>query len=195
MSLIASAIEVYPRETTGLLIGKVANRKIEKKNQTMAILQVAYPIQTASRKFSEVNPLENKSAFLRTFSSVVVVPGLHLLGEYHSHPDKLAKLSNDDIGYIADRLDDIYKQGEFLLESSRWLEIVLRIVKKEYRTPKDPGWSYSDYNQKARCVVRISANKGFDVTFGAFWIYRDGKKMRKRETAVYIPWTSSHYWA
>lgn len=61
MSLIASAIEVYPRETTGLLIGKVANRKIERKNQKMAISQVAYPIQTASRRFSEVDPLENKS--------------------------------------------------------------------------------------------------------------------------------------
>ena len=195
MSLIASAIEVYPRETTGLLIGKIAKRRIKKRNPKMVILQAAYPIQTAGRKTDEVNPLKNKGAFLRAFSSIAVIPGFHIVGEYHSHPDELAELSDDDIGYIAGRFDDIYRRGELLLEPSRWLEIVIRTVKRNYANTIDPGWSYSDYNRKARCVVRIPSKKGFDITFGAFWIYREGKRMRKEETNVYIPWTSSRYWA
>ena len=65
ISLAASAIEVHPKETSGLLIGKIAKRKVQKKNPKMVILQAAYPIQTAGRRSSEVNPLKNKSAFLK----------------------------------------------------------------------------------------------------------------------------------
>lgn len=160
----------------------------------MVILQTAYPIQTASRKFTEVDPLKNKRAFLRAFNSIVVIPGLNILGEYHSHPDEPAELSGDDLSYISNRLDDIYKNEELLLESPRWLEIVLRVSKKDYTNQIDPSWSYLDYNRKARCVVRIPPNKGFDFTFGAFWVYQDRNRMRKKETDVYIPWTSSRYW-
>ena len=160
----------------------------------MATLQTAYPIQTAGRKFTKVIPLQNKRAFLRAFNSIVVIPGLHIVGEYHSHPDEPAELSEDDMDYITDKFDDIYRRGELLLENQRWLEIVLRIVKREYKHPIRQEWSYSDYSRKARCVVRIPPKRGFDVTIGAFWIYKEGKRMRKRETYVYIPWTSSRYW-
>jgi len=159
----------------------------------LAVLQAAYPIQTAERKTYEVDPLRNKSAFLRAFNSIVAIPGFRIVGEYHSHP-YAAIPSEDDLGYIEERFDDIYKQGELLLEPSRWLEVVVKRVKKEYERPVDSGWSFSDYDRKARCVVRISPKTGFDMTFGAFWIYRKEETMRKKETSVYIPWTSSHYW-
>lgn len=194
MNLVASAIEVYPRETTGLLIGKITKRRIQKKNPNMAILQAAYPIQTAGRKTTEVDPIRDKGAFLRAFEGIVAIPGFHIVGEYHSHPDESAELSDDDIDYIADRIDDIYRHGDLLLEPSRWLEIVIRIVNRAYAKRIDPSWSFSDYNRKARCVVRIPSERGFDITFGAFWIYREGKRMKKRETNIYIPWTSSRYW-
>ena len=194
ISLVASAIEVHPKETTGLLIGKIATRKVQKKNPKMVILQAAYPIQTAGRRSSEVNPLKNKSAFLRAFNGIAAIPGFKVVGEYHSHPN-LAELSDDDIEYIEDRFDDIYRQGELLLEPSRWLEIVIKTVRRDYTNATDPGWSYRDYARKASCVVRIPPKKGFDLTFGAFWIYRDKNRLRKKETDIYIPWTSSRYWA
>ena len=159
----------------------------------MVILQTAYPIQTAGRRSTEVDPLKNKSAFLRAFNSIVTIPGFQIVGEYHSDPD-VAELSDDDIGYIEDRFDDIYRQGELLLDPSRWLEIVIRTVKRDYSNRIDPGWSYSDYTRKARCVVRIPPKKGFDLTFGAFWIYREKNRVRKKETDIYIPWISSRYW-
>ena len=159
----------------------------------MVILQAAYPIQTARRRRYEVDPLQNRRAFLRAFNSIVVIPGFRIVGEYHSDPS-VSALSNDDLGYIDKRLDDIYWHGELLLEPSRWLEIVVRRVRKEYKDIVDSGWSFSDYGRKARCIVRISPKTGYDITFGAFWVYRDGKRMRKKETHVYIPWTSSHYW-
>jgi proteasome lid subunit RPN8/RPN11 len=192
INLVTSTLEVSPRETTGLLIGKIAKRKIQKKNFKMVILEAAYPIQTAKRRSGDVFPLKNKSAFLRAFNSVVSIPSFHVVGEYHSHPD-VAELSDDDLLYVRDRFDDIYKQGELLLEPSRWLEIVIRRTEKNYSTKVDPGWTYSDYNRKARCVVRTTSRKGFDLTFGAFWIYRLRNSMRKKETDIYIPWTS-RYW-
>ncbi len=160
----------------------------------MAILQGAYPIQTAKRKFAEVDPLENKRAFLRAFKSIVVIPKLFVAGEYHSHPDDTAELSEDDLEYISDRFDDIYKKEDVLLERGKWLEILIRIRKKVYAQRKEPGWSFSDYAQKARCLLRVSPKKGFDFTIGAYWVYRKKGKMRKKEIEVYVPWTQSRYW-
>ena len=194
MGLVASAIEVYPYETTGLLTGKVSKRKVSGRNRKMIVLQTAYPIQTAERRTAEVDPLKNRRAFLRAFNSIVVIPRFHVAGEYHSHPKKSAELSDDDIGYIAERLEDIYKQGDLLLDKPRWLEVILGITKRDYVKSVDRGWSYSNYSRKARCLIKIPPRKGFEITFGAFWIYKEDKRIVKKETDIYIPWTSSRYW-
>ena len=111
----------------------------------------------------------------------MIIPGLNVVGKYHSRPDEPAELSKDDISYISSRSNDIYKNEGLLLESQRWLEIVLRISKKDYVHQVNSSWPYSDYVRKARCVVRIPANKDPDFTFGAFWIYQDKNKMRKKK--------------
>ncbi len=131
---------------------------------------------------------------MRAFNSIVVIPRFHVAGEYHSHPKESAELSDDDIKYIEKRLDDIYEQGDFLLDKPRWLEVVLGITKRDYAGLVDPEWSYSDFAHKARCLIKIPPRKGFEITFGAFWIYKEDKRIVKKETDIYIPWTSSRYW-
>lgn len=196
MGLVASAMEVYPFETTGLLTGKISQRKISGKSKKMVVLQTACPIQSAKRRTADVNPLKNRKAFLRAFNSIVAIPKFHIAGEYHSHTkaDAEAELSDDDVGYVKERLDDIYRQGDLLLDKPRWLEVVLKITKRRYVRLVDPGWSYSDYSRKARCLIKIPPRKGFEITFSAFWIFRKGRRISKKETDIYIPWTTSRYW-
>lgn len=196
MGLVASAIEVYPFETTGLLTGKISKKKVSGRNRKMVILQTACPIQTAKRRTTEVNPLKNRKAFLRAFNSIVAIPKFNIVGEYHSHTkaDAKAELSNDDIGYVEERLQDVYKKGDLLLDKPRWLEVILGITKKKYPKLVDPGWSYSDYPRKARCLIKIPPRKGFEIKFGAFWIYNEDERIVKKETEIYIPWRSDRYW-
>lgn len=188
LNLVESAVEVYNRETTGMLIGAPRTRTINGRKERVMALDVAFPIQTAARRVFSVEP-GNERALQRARSAIDSL-GLRLVGEYHSHTNNHIALSGDDLVYAGEALDENGARA--------WLELILGVRKKEYARPQKVGWTWRDYRHKAGCTVRISPEVGFDVTVGAFWVHRDASngnrgKLRWEESTVYIPW-AKHYW-
>lgn len=190
-SMVFSSIEVYNRETIGFIMGNMRRRMIHGKMETLVACEMAYPLQTASRKPTSVTK-GNIRAFERT-RALIPTLGLFLVGEYHSHPNTDAVLTKDDIEYIEDRMDQLYESNENLIENY-WLELIISIRQKHYKSKQKIGWSWSDYKNKARCVVKIDPYLGYDLTIGGFWIYSEDGKIKKTETVIYIPWVKG-YWA
>jgi len=190
-SMIFSSIEVYNRETTGFLMGNVRRRIIHGEMENIVACEMAFPLQTATRKPTSVTK-GNLRAFERT-RALIPSLGLFLVGEYHSHPNTDACLTKEDIDYIKDMMEQIYKRGENLIKKY-WLELVISIKRKRYKSHQEVGWSWSDYNKKARCVVKIEPYSGYDLTIGGYWLHLEDSKIKKKETTIFIPWVKG-YWA
>jgi len=190
-SMVFSSIEVYNRETIGFLMGNIRRRIIYKKMENMVACEMAYPLQTAARKPTSVTK-GNIRAFERT-RALIPSLGLLLVGEYHSHPNMEANLTKDDVDYIKERMDQIYKSGENLIKNY-WLELVISIRQRRYISRQEVGWSWSDYRNKARCIVKIDPFLGYDLTIGGYWLYNENGKIKKSEATIFIPWVKG-YWS
>lgn len=90
LSLVSSAVEVYPNETLGVLIGIKSKDKIQ--------VQYAVPYQTAKRKRDEVEVTLLKEKRMNKF--LTKTTALESVGDFHSHPEcdvlKKYKLNCDD---------------------------------------------------------------------------------------------------
>jgi len=189
--MVFSSIEVYNRETTGFILGKKRRRMIQGSMENVVTCEMAYPMQTASRKPTSVTK-GNIRAFERIRASVPSL-GLNLIGEYHSHPYMGAELTKDDLEYISETMEQIYEYDGNLI-SDHWLEVVVAIRKRTYSSRRKVGWKWSDYKNKARCVVTINPYLGYDLTFGGYWVCLDDDKIKHTETTIYIPWEKG-YWS
>lgn len=163
LSLAASAIEAYDRETNGFLVGNGSRRR--------AVLSAAYPLQTAERKRNWVAH-GNQRAFDRARRTVdQMYVGLHLLGGFHSHTraDGAASLSLTDLDYIGEELRRINAPAHKFVQD-RWLEVVIAIRRKEYERLRDVRWSLRRYKRKIGATVVLQPGIGYDLTFAAYWV-------------------------
>ncbi len=106
---IASALEVYKRETYGLLFSHNGNR-----------IEFAYTFQSAKRKFSRVENSDKveESIIYSTKEDF----GLHLIGDFHSHTDyryiSLCELSPEDLCWLKENpnkislIFNLFRDGE-----------------------------------------------------------------------------------
>lgn len=76
LSMTVAAVEVYPRETVGVLIGLRGDGKIW--------VEYALPIQTAKREEDEVTWKPTRETRIRDF--MIGSTGLQIVGQFHSHP-------------------------------------------------------------------------------------------------------------
>lgn len=190
-TIATSCIEVFNRETTGFLFGQLKYRKLRKRNVAAMVLEAAYPLQTASRKPSEVE-MGNVRAFERTEAAIDSM-GYEIIGEYHSHPNWRAKLSRSDIAYADSQEAELVSKG-YRREGREWLELLVAIHRKEYASPRPAGWSFHDYANKAGAVFRLNKDTGYSLTIGAFWLTRNRGRLVPEETQVFIPWWKG-YWS
>lgn len=182
LALVNSAVEVYNRETTGLLVGTERIRMLQGKRQRVVALEAAYPFQTAARSVTWVEP-GNHSAAHRARSAVDSL-GFRILGEFHSHTNNEHGLSRADVEYAREALLRLNGSAP-----KRWLELVLAMRRKEYATPRSPGFTWREYPRKVGCTIAVAPRVGFDVTFAAYWLEPDGAGgMDCTETTVHVPW-------
>ncbi len=186
-SIIASAIEVYNRETNGALIGKNVTRKIESKRREVISVREVYPFQTEKRKPSEVDH-GNKAAFRRVISSMHGMK-FGLIGGFHSHPYPYGEigLSEEDIISIRKETRDMKKINK-KLAMNRWLEVLVSIRRRDYSTPQEMGWSMFDTGKKVRVLLKIGKYMGYHIIISAYWILLDRKKPGVKEVNVFVPW-------
>ena len=87
ITMVASAVEVYPKECLGVLFGH--------RTQNTAIVEQAFCYQTAERtEYSvEVKDKEKESCCKLLLEKLT---SLELLGEFHSHPKGTTRLTSCD---------------------------------------------------------------------------------------------------
>lgn len=181
VALVNSAVEVYNRETTGLLVGMERFRVLGKKRQRVVALQAAFPFQTAARSVTWVEPGNHKAA--GRARTAVDSLGFRILGEYHSHTNNEHGLSGADKAYAAGALQSLNGHAP-----RRWLELVLGMRRKEYARPRKPGYTWRDYPRKVGCSVVVAPRLGFDVTIAGYWLRPNGRGMHCEEATLHVPW-------
>lgn len=192
-TLIASAIEVYSRETNGALLGRNTTVNIDGVKKKVISIKDVYPIQTEKRKRSEVSHgnIAAFNRFLRATKSLKT----NIIGGFHSHPHPYEgnTLSGGDVEFIRDEIKAMGKIGQKKVEKG-WLEILLSIKRKNYRRSGRPRWYTCSYLKKVRCRIRTQKKVGYDIFVSAYWVYPksvDEKKNIKygvKELPVHVPW-------
>lgn len=191
-TLVASAIEVYSRETNGVLLGGNSTREIDGVKKKVISIKDVYPIQTAKRKRTEVyhGNIAAIERFLRATSSLRT----DIIGGFHSHPHPFEgnSLSRGDIDFIRDEVKIMSRLGQKKVERG-WLEILMSIERKEYRRPGMSKWYTCSFLRKINCRVRTQKRVGYNIMISAYWVYPkrlvgDRIMYGVREVAVYVPW-------
>lgn len=182
--MLVSAMEVYPRETNGFLIHTPDYRSQE----DMTIVDNTYSLQTEKRKRRSVKH-GNMSAVGRTMGAMSLMKRRQIIGGYHSHTNGYSDLTDDDMNFIEEEMGRLGKYG---IRPDSWLEIVMGVKKKEYRSPQEPGVDYSHFPRKARTILRMnqgngSARCGYDITMGAYWVLEEDGRFRKQEAELLFP--------
>lgn len=181
LALVHSAVEVYNRETSGLLVGAERHRRIRGRTRRVLVLEGAYPYQTAARSVTWVSA-GNSSAVQRARSAVDAL-GFRIVGEYHSHTNNEHGLSHADVEYAASALRR--RNGS---APRRWLELILGMRRKEYASARSSGFTWRDYPRKVGCTVTLAPRTGFDITLAGYWISAEGEQVRCEEATIYAPW-------
>jgi proteasome lid subunit RPN8/RPN11 len=166
LSLVNSAVEVYNRETTGILVGREALRSLQGARRRVLLIEAAYPFQTADRNVTWVEPGNHRAAHRARHA--VDSLGFRILGEYHSHTNNERRLSPADIEYARAALGRMNGTAP-----PRWLELVLSMRRKEYAAPRPPGSTWRDYTRSVGCDITTGPRSGFHVTIAGFWISRE----------------------
>jgi proteasome lid subunit RPN8/RPN11 len=154
-SILTSCIEVYPRETIGLLGGYPTKRR--------NILVMAYPVQLAKRRRNEVQILnrKNQDRTLRIFKSL----GIQFYGFYHSHSNGIAKPSEQDLLATVEEILRLKKKMSLL-------EIVIQIHRKKYKRKQRPNFwiSQSGRGGGAFTGSLIAPRNRYDFIFVGEWV-------------------------
>jgi proteasome lid subunit RPN8/RPN11 len=190
-TIAASCMEVFNRETSGFLLGKERYRRLQKNLTKAMVLEVACPLQTAHRKPSEVEP-GNIRAHERVKKALKSME-YEIIGEYHSHPNYIAKPSKYDIEYAEDRETRLKLRGA-QLRGGEPLELIVAISRRSYESPHKIGWTFHDYSKKAGAVFVLYEYIGYKITLGAYWLKRFRGRLRPVETEIFIPWWKG-YWS
>jgi proteasome lid subunit RPN8/RPN11 len=194
--LITSAIEVYNRETNGVLLGRNTFKEIKGEKNSVISIKNVYPLQMERRTPSEVTH-GNIAAFKRVLRTIDSFRS-EIVGGYHSHtpPYDIVRLSHGDIKSIKEDIEAMLKIGHRRVAKG-WIEVLLSIRRKEYVKPSGREWYICDYIKKLRCYVRTQKRIGWDILLSAYWVYpkREIKetstkkiKFGVKEVAVYVEW-------
>lgn len=183
LALVNSAVEVFNRETTGLLVGTERLRTVRGRKRRVVALEAAYPFQTASRSVTWVEP-GNHSAAHRARSTVDSL-GFRILGEYHSHTNNEHGLSAADVDYARQALKRMNGTAP-----KRWLEVILGMRRRDLRSPRAPGFRWRAYARKVGCTVVVQPREAFDVTIAGYWLAPNGdERMHCEEAVLHVPWS------
>lgn len=113
MSMVVSSIEVYKKESLGLLLGRVSNGSY--------IVTDVVPYQSAKRDYEYVSIGHRRKG--RVDSILRFLSRSRLIGDFHSHPDREAVLSSHDRSELLELENDfvsIVLSVRKLKQMKRW---------------------------------------------------------------------------
>lgn len=155
-NILSSCIEVYPKETIGLLGGYHTTRRHK--------LVMAYPLQKVERKKSAVTILDRKS--YRRNLRILEPLGVEFYGFYHSHPDGAAKPSESD---ILTSVEEILSLGK----DKKLMEIIIEIRRKKYKRKQKSDFILREYDTPEGGILDgylIEPSNRFDFKIVGEWV-------------------------
>lgn len=164
-NMVLAIVESHPFEETGLLFGIVKKETLQVNN--------AYPLITSLReKFSvgygnirAINRLRKMNELLgERGRGLKIGGGFHsqIFKEYKGYKVDKDRLSVHDLDFISDEMK--------LLKLDYWIEIVLGVKAKYYKTPKKPNLKFKKSGKRIYCYVRLAERYGFYISFNAYLI-------------------------
>ena len=181
--LLASAVEVYPYESMGLLWGIKSYRTLTRKKNRVISIKSVYPIQTVHRGYTQVD-WGNQAAKERLLNTLKTLKA-GMVGEFHSHTKggALATLSDADINYY---LRESQEGREIL--GNDWIELIVRINKHETNCVIEEP-IYGNYNYKKAEKFHInSGDNTYDITLSAYFIKEKQNEPITIQGSVWINW-------
>ncbi len=171
-NMIRTAVEVYPREGSGNLFGKLPTRRsqLNRGYQRKRILvRNAYPMQTTRRMPKSVKYGDDLAvARLRSLEHAISANGLptNFIGGYHSHP-------KCEYFFPSQRDSDFIEQETGELNRDHWLEIILaadleRNKKHEFGEHTEAKMWYLETH------LWYSIRHGYHIKIGAFLFAKNG---------------------
>jgi proteasome lid subunit RPN8/RPN11 len=183
-SLLASAVEVYPRETMGLLWGIKSYRKMERIKKRCLSIKSVYPIQTVKRGYTQVD-WGSQEAKKRLLNIVKAVEA-GIVGEFHSHPKDGAtsSLSADDMHYYLRES----RNGREILGKD-WIELVIRVNEIRQKSGNEEP-VYGNYSYKKAERIRVNSGENtYDITLSAWFIKQtNDNEIFPFQGTVWIEW-------
>jgi proteasome lid subunit RPN8/RPN11 len=154
-SILTSCIEVFPKETIGLLGGYPTQRR--------NILVMANPVQLAKRGRHSVEILnrKNQERTMKIFKSL----GIEFYGFYHSHSDGLAQPSQGD---LISTLEEIL----WMKKRKCLLEIIIQIRRRKYQRKQRHDFKIQQHLSTGSSFegYLIAPNNRYDFKFVAEWV-------------------------
>lgn len=180
--VLASAVEVCPRETNGILLGRT--RRLN--GRQVLELRTAYPIQTAERTPTAVG--HGNLQAVHRLTDALNVMGKGLAGGYHSHPypGGHISLTKYDIRFIEEELKRLRLYTGYRKMDS-WFELVMSVRPVSYT--KLPKVGRRVEMDKGALVVKLRTEKyrGFDVKLRGYQVTKSEGKMNKRVMKLISP--------
>ncbi len=178
-TLATSAIEVYNRETTGLISAKNVTKTIKGRKKNFVTLNTVYPIQTAERKPSKVlhgNILAYKRA-VKTLSAMntSISGGFHSHTNYYPNYNVYPELSKEDVEFIEDEMKHLKAHGH---QISSWLEILISIKERKYSSSHKIGTTTKAFKKKLGIRVTTNPYTAYDITLSGYWLQNGTEKLR-----------------
>jgi len=154
-SLLTSCVEVYPKETIGLLGGY----QTRKRN----ILIMAYPMQIAKRAKHSVEIVNRKAqdCTINLFKSF----GIEFYGFYHSHINVIARPSQTD---LLSTVEEILR----LKDKISMLELIININRKKYKRKQKSDFQIHDHLSSSGTFdgFLITPFHRYDFKFTGEWV-------------------------
>ncbi|MBW2990387.1 Mov34/MPN/PAD-1 family protein [Candidatus Woesearchaeota archaeon] len=151
VSLLTAALEVYNKETFGLLVGSVK----EGRYKSQIIIKNALTYQNATRKEKEVSIWPSRDARIRYV--INYLSGCKIIGEFHSHTYGVDHLTKHDI-------KDMIEDGERF-------SLLISIEPAEFAEK----WFYDKKNKSLHGTV----NDDYFITIKVYAREYDKKVVRK----------------
>lgn len=181
-NMIRTAVEVYPREGSGNLFGKLSTRRSQLNlfggyQRKRILVRNAYPMQTTRRMPNSVEYGDDFAvARLRSLEHAISANGLptNFIGGYHSHPkDEDFFPSQRDSNFIEQEIEE--------LNRDHWLEIILAARRERNRLHRF-GEDTMTRSSHLETTFWYSIRYGYHFAIGAFLFDRKGKCRQLRIT-------------
>ncbi len=169
--ILASAIEVFPRETNGLLMGGRLVKKVRGRSIGIFTLRMSYPVQTAERKPSYVEH-GNIAAVERLLKSLCAM-GKNIAGGYHSHPEPRphTRLTKSDMDFIGDEMKR-YRDCKGFRGWRKWIELVISVKKRGYKKRVRPRESLALEGGRIVAFLKSRGYTGYELKIGGYAVER-----------------------